>query len=390
MQLPARIGKYELFELLGGGMSKVYLAKDTLIDRTVVVKILTEAGSRDADAKARFLHEAKLAGNIVHDNVVNVYDYVTQEGQLPYIVMEYVRGESLRDAIKNNRTGDLRNKLQIARQIAAALEYVHSKKIIHRDIKPDNIHVDANGRVKLMDFGIAKAEGVTLTKVGFTLGTPFYMAPEQVLGQQVTILVDIYAFGILLFELIVGRRPITAETVDKIFQQILREPLRLEPLREAGAPDPVVDLVTKCTAKNPAERYQSFAEVRDALDRILEPGGAEAGGRSQVQPQYTLPAAQSGLLPAQAPPPQSKPVSGRPPVQQQPAQPQPRNAQPSSAVTPPQRPAPVKPAAQPSGGGLVDMLPPQFRTQTWVMVFAALAMVLVLGVVYWIVSLLSR
>jgi eukaryotic-like serine/threonine-protein kinase len=335
MDLPAQIGKYELVEFLGGGMSHVYRAKDTVLGRSVVVKIMTPAGCADAEAKARFVQEARMAGNIVHDNIISIFDYGEEQGR-PYIVMEYLRGESLREAIKNSRTGDLRNQLKIALQIARALEYVHGRRIIHRDIKPENIHVDANGKIKLMDFGIAKSEGVSLTRVGFTLGTPYYMAPEQVMGQQITHLVDIYAFGALMFELLSGVKPIAAETVEKIFQQILYEPLNLDPLRAAGVPQPLFELIARCTAKNPAERIQSFGAVCAALEQIMD-GPSKTG---------------AGRVDAPVPPPIASP-------------------------------------APPQNESLVDRLPPQYRTQKWLMAGGAMAVFAVLLVLYGVVLLLA-
>lgn len=269
MQLPARIGKYELEEFLGGGMSHVYRARDTVIGRTVAVKILTEAGCQDAEAKARFLAEARMAGNISHDNILGIYDFGEDDQQRPFMVMEYLKGEDLGHAIKGGHTGELRDKLRIALQIARALEYIHSQKIIHRDIKPDNVHVGANGVVKLMDFGIAKTEGLQMTRAGYVVGTPYYMAPEQVTGQGVTEQVDVYSFGVLLYELLSGVKPIAGETVERIFYSILNETLDVEPLRKAGVPQSVCDIVTQCTLKAPAARPQGLGPVCASLESIL-------------------------------------------------------------------------------------------------------------------------
>jgi formylglycine-generating enzyme required for sulfatase activity/tRNA A-37 threonylcarbamoyl transferase component Bud32 len=288
MELPARISKYELLELLGGGMSRVYRARDTVIGRTVVVKILTDQACKESEAKARFLQEARVAGNINHDNIIRVYDFGEENGQ-PYMVMEFLRGEDLRSLIKTNRTGDLHTKLAIALQIARALEHIHTQKIIHRDIKPENIQVTSSGVVKLMDFGIAKAEDSALTRPGFTLGTPFYMAPEQVRGLPATPLVDIYAFGVLLFELVTGARPTEAESVEKIFHQILHEPLDLTPLATSGAPQMLSDLVARCTEKEAAQRPSSFSVVCVELERVLRrlqrgPVDSTASLQIMVQP----------------------------------------------------------------------------------------------------------
>lgn len=250
-------------------MSHVYRARDTVIGRTVAVKILTEAGCEDAETKERFLAEARMAGNISHDNVLSIYDFGEDEQHHPYMVMEFLKGEDLRHAIKNNRTGTLREKLKIAVQVARALAYIHTQKIIHRDIKPENVNLSPTGVVKLMDFGIAKTQGLQMTRAGYVLGTPYYMAPEQVTGANVTEQVDVYAFGVLLFELMTGVKPIDADTVERIFYSILNEPLNLEPMLQAGVPQAVCDLVAHCTLKSAAERPQGFDPVIAELERIL-------------------------------------------------------------------------------------------------------------------------
>jgi serine/threonine protein kinase len=270
MQLPARIGKYELQEFLGGGMARVYKALDTVIGRTVAVKILTEEGCADEEAKSRFLQEARLAGNITHDNIISIYDFGEDADGRPFMVMEFLKGQDLKHAIKDGSTGEIRNKLRIGLDIARSLEHIHSQNIIHRDIKPDNVHLTTAGAVKLMDFGISKMQNSTRTTTGVVMGTPYYMAPEQVLGKNITPLVDVYAFGVLMFELMTGSKPIVGDTVERIFYQILQEPLNIQPMTQAGIPEPVINLVRRCTEKDPAQRPQSFGAVCAEIQRMIQ------------------------------------------------------------------------------------------------------------------------
>ena len=278
MENPSRIGKYEVEKYLGGSMARVYRAKDSVLGRRVALKILSESGMSDPEAKQRFLQEARVASSIRHENIVGVYDFGEEQGR-PYIVMEFVEGESLRDAIRNGHLGDLRSRLKIALAIAGAVDHIHARKIIHRDLKPDNIHINAEGKALLMDFGIAKAEGVQLTRVGFTLGTPYYMPPEQVLGKPLTSQADVYAFGILLCELLTGIRPVKDGTVDQIFEAILTEPLNLEPLKALNPPQALISLIERCTAKPADRRPPGLGEVRAILQAVLQtlPQGISQG-----------------------------------------------------------------------------------------------------------------
>jgi serine/threonine-protein kinase len=276
MQLPARFGKYELQEFLGGGMSHVYRAVDTVIGRAVAVKILTPDAALDSEAKERFLHEARISGAIQHDHIVTIHDYGEEQG-LPYIVMEHLRGGDLRDALRKGTAGDVMNRLRIAAEMAAALEYVHSRGVIHRDIKPENVFLEASGRSKLMDFGISKAAGFNLTKAGNTMGTPFYMSPEQVMGVNITPLVDVYSYGIVLYEMFTGERLVTGDRMERLFYAILHENPNPSKLQSAGLPPALCDLIIRCTAKKPEERIQGFGQVRQALAKIIaEPRAAAA------------------------------------------------------------------------------------------------------------------
>lgn len=268
MQIPAIVGKYELLEFLGGGMSHVYRARDTVIDRPVVVKLLTVDACQDVEAKARFLQEARLAGNIQHENIVSVFDFGEHEGR-PYIVMEYLKGEDLRDAIRGGHTGSLMERMKIALQIAEALEYVNGRGIVHRDIKPENVHIDPNGRVKLMDFGIAKTADLSLTKTGMTMGTPYYMAPEQVAGKPATPLVDIYAFGMLFYELLTGVRAVNGDTIEAVLYQILNVPLDPAPMVNVGVPPLARALVMRCVEKKAEDRPESFRIVVEELRGLI-------------------------------------------------------------------------------------------------------------------------
>ena len=298
MQLPASIGKYELQEFLGGGMARVYRARDTVIGRTVAIKVLTEEGCADEEAKSRFLQEARLAGNITHDNIISIYDFGEDAEGRPFMVMEFLKGEDLRHAIKDGSVGDTRNKLRIALDIARSLEHIHSQNIIHRDIKPDNVHITDAGAVKLMDFGISKLQNSTRTTTGVVMGTPYYMAPEQVLGKNIGPQVDVYAFGVLLFELMTGAKPIVGDTVERIFYQILQEPLNTEPMRQAGVPEPIVDLVRRCTEKDPAQRPQGFGEVCARIRAIMHDWEAPTRPMKNADQAMALPARKPWVIPA--------------------------------------------------------------------------------------------
>jgi serine/threonine protein kinase len=357
-----RVGKYELEEFLGGGMSHVYRARDSVLGRTVALKILTEAGVTDVETKARFLQEARTASNISHENIINVFDFGEDQGR-PFIVMEFLEGESLRDAIKRGHLSDFHSRLKIVIQVARAIDYIHTRKIIHRDIKPENINLDSAGKVKLMDFGIAKSEGIALTRAGFTLGTPYYMAPEQVLGQPVTPQADVYAFGILLYEVLTGLKPITGESVEKIFNQILYQPINLEPLKAHHLPHAISALIEKCTAKQPAQRPPGLGVVVEELEQILDPGRPVSSRGRAAQ--------------------RTGPSSG----DRHPESPHERGSEIATVTTLSNTPAPHQAVSLDGLPGFVRHLPKPLQSQAGLMILACLAVVIVMTGIYAALSL---
>ena len=211
--IPFYVGRYECLEFLGGGMADVYRARDTELPREVVIKILKPENMSDPDARRAFTDEVALACQCQHENIVTTYDKGEFHG-LPYIVMELLRGDNLGSIIHGQNPPDLVSSLRITTQIARAMQCVHSQGIIHRDLKPANIQFDARGRAKLVDFGIAKMADWSRTQAGFAKGTAHYMAPEQILGRQLGFGADIWAFGVLSFELFARQRPFRGKTLD--------------------------------------------------------------------------------------------------------------------------------------------------------------------------------
>jgi serine/threonine protein kinase len=267
MHDPPRIGKYAIEEELGTGMGTVYLARDEILGRRVVIKVLHNL--TDPEAKARFLEEARAPSMLNHPNVVQIYDWGEDNGR-PYIVMEWLQGTDLKQAVEAGRLPNLHQKLVVVLQLAKALEHIHAHGIVHRDIKPQNVILDAQGQVKLIDFGISKREDFSRTQSGVALGTPYYMAPEQLRGGRADSRVDIYSFGVLLYELVTGSKPFGGDTVAEIFQHILNDPLDLATPRRAGVPEDLVGLIESCTKKDPAERIPNFGLVAASIERLIE------------------------------------------------------------------------------------------------------------------------
>ncbi len=249
-----KIGKYEISEQIGvGGFGAVYRGRDPFIKRTVAIKTCQV---NDDEIKHRFFREAELAGNLHHRNITTIYDFGVENG-IPYIVQEFLTGEDLDRKIKRADPIPILRKVEILTAIAEGLGYAHSASIIHRDVKPANVRVLEDGTVKVMDFGIAKSLQTesNLTQTGITLGTSAYLAPEQIRGEAIDRRTDVFAMGVLAYELIAYRKPFRGEHLSTILYKILNE--SPEPLDQLvpDAPPALVAIVNRALAKNPADRY---------------------------------------------------------------------------------------------------------------------------------------
>jgi eukaryotic-like serine/threonine-protein kinase len=267
-------GRYELDGVVGrGGMAEVYRARDIRLDRIVAIKTLRADLARDQIFQARFRREAQSAASLNHPNIVAVYD--TGEDMatgvpVPYIVMEYVDGRTVRDLLQDGHRLLPERSLEIIDGVLRALDYSHQAGIVHRDIKPGNVMVTRNGDVKVMDFGIARAMSdaqATMTQTAQVIGTAQYLSPEQARGERVDSRSDLYSTGCLLYEMLTGRPPFTGDSPVAIAYQHVREdpipPSRVDPDVPAWADA----IVLKAMAKSPADRYQTAADMRADLQR---------------------------------------------------------------------------------------------------------------------------
>jgi beta-lactam-binding protein with PASTA domain/tRNA A-37 threonylcarbamoyl transferase component Bud32 len=270
-------GRYELDGVVGrGGMAEVYRARDIRLDRIVAVKTLRDDLARDQTFQARFRREAQSAASLNHPSIVAVYDTgedVVGHTPVPYIVMEYVDGRTLRDLLRDDRRLLPERALEITDGVLRALDYSHRNGIVHRDIKPGNVMLTRSGDVKVMDFGIARAVSdaqATMTQTAQVIGTAQYLSPEQARGERVDARSDLYSTGCLLYELLVGRPPFTGDSPVAIAYQHVREnpvpPSRVDP----EIPPWADSIVLKAMAKDPGDRYQSAAEMRTDIQRALQ------------------------------------------------------------------------------------------------------------------------
>lgn len=265
-------GRYKIKELIGGGgMSNVYLAHDMILDRDIAIKLLRYDFSNEEELRRRFQREALSTTSLAHPNIVNIFD-VGEDGAIPYLVMEYVPGKTLKDYIIEHSPIAPERAVKIMKQLASALAHAHHNGIVHRDIKPQNILMDDDGNVKITDFGIAMALSATsYTQTNSVLGTVHYLSPEQARGGNATKKSDIYSLGIVMYELLTGRLPFSGESAVSIALKHLQT--ETPSLREIvpSIPQSLENVVLKATAKDAQHRYQSADEMNDDLSTVLLP-----------------------------------------------------------------------------------------------------------------------
>lgn len=273
-----KLGYYEVLEQIGkGGMGVVYKARDKSLDRFVALKVLSPYLSEDPEFEKRFVREARGSAKLDHPNIVQVYAAGKFENTL-FIAMQYVKGKTLSQFIKETGKIDVENALSITLQVADALGAAHKTELIHRDIKPNNIMIDEDGNIKVMDFGLSRSvSGKTdVTQTGIYLGTPEYSSPEQCETSTLDNRTDIYSLGVVLYEMLTGRVPHVAETPMALFKKIEKEkPIPIRDLNPSVS-QPVVKIVEKMLAKDRNQRYTSCDELKEDILNILDKGQAPA------------------------------------------------------------------------------------------------------------------
>jgi len=377
--LGSRLGHFEIISLLGqGGMGAVYQARDTHLDRLAALKVLPHDRMSDPERKRRFSQEAKAASALNHPNIITIYD-ISSEGDIDFIAMEFVDGRTLESILT---AGPLRisDAIKYSRQMADALAAAHAAGILHRDLKPANVMVRSDGLVKLLDFGLAKLtdagdageSGATrtmaLTQAGSVVGTIAYMSPEQAEGKPLDYRSDIFSFGLVVYEMVTGKRAFAGDSQASVIASLLRdEPKPIAELRPDVPPE-LDYLISRCLRKEPERRAQSMADLKVTLDDLPD----HLRTSSSIRP---------AAFPPPAPPPQQQPwaASQPPPAwQSAPPQPQPWPSQaPQSWAPPPLSQSwPPSPAPQPVPQPIPFIPPPPavrrrfLRRYWWVMALA--------------------
>lgn len=266
------IGKYKITGELGkGAMGIVYKALDPDINREVAIKLIRSdtayEDSEKEEAHRRFIREAQSAGNLDHPNIITIYE-VGKEDNQTYIVMQYVVGESLKEAISAGKRYSPAEVIDLMSCLCDALEFAHQNKIVHRDIKPGNILLDKQGRPYLVDFGVARMEMSTMTQSGTIVGTPSYMSPEQIQGARVDARADIFSLGVIIYEMLTGKRPFEGDHITTIVYKIMNEePANIREMKR-DLPEGFENIIQKALAKDPNNRYQSCKELASDLKNV--------------------------------------------------------------------------------------------------------------------------
>ncbi|MBV9609607.1 MAG: serine/threonine protein kinase [Acidobacteria bacterium] len=288
-----RLGRYEILGVMGcGSMGTVFQARDPNLGRIVAVKTIRLAPSSAEDEKEfrlRLLREAEAAARIAHPGIVTIFDVGHDENHEPYFVMEYVEGKGLDQLIKAKALSP-EAALDIAIQLAQALDYAHRQRIVHRDIKPSNIIITPEGRAKITDFGIAKLDISQITLPGLMLGTPAYMAPEQLIGDAVDGRSDLYSVGVILYLMLTGKRPFHGDDPDTVCRRLMNPDAAPIQQADPSVPERLVYIITRALAKKPADRYQTGMEMaldlqdfRDGREpRTCNTAGSEATARLRI------------------------------------------------------------------------------------------------------------
>jgi serine/threonine protein kinase len=262
------IGKYHIIELVGeGAMGVVYRAHDSILDRNVAIKVMNESIARQDDLRKRFLHEAQAAASLQHPNVVCIYDLGESDGHL-YIAMEFIQGVDLEKLIELGEPLSLQARLDIIIDVLTGLSFAHKRGIVHRDIKPANIRVAEDGRAKIMDFGVAHLASSSMTSTGSILGTPTYMAPEQITEGKTSAATDIFAVGGVLYQILTKVKPFEAPTLQNLFFKIITEKPRTVTELMPGLPPALDRIVFKAMAKEPSDRYATALDMANDLTNV--------------------------------------------------------------------------------------------------------------------------
>ena len=278
-----KIGKYQIIEQVGeGAMGVVYRAVDPVLNRPVAVKIMNEGLAQDEALRQRFLREAQAAGSLQHPNVVTIYDFGETDGHL-FIAMEFIDGTDLEKLLARGSTIPLAAKLDIIIDVLNGLAYAHRRGIVHRDIKPANIRIDSEGHARIMDFGVAHLATSNLTGTGVMMGTPNYMAPEQITSGDVTAGTDIFSVGAVLYELLTNKKPFAADTLHRVLFRIVSDPPPDLLTTDPDLPPALDRVIKKALAKDVAQRYASATEMANDVSAVRSSLGAPRASRTVSQ-----------------------------------------------------------------------------------------------------------